>query len=99
MTRPVIALRHLANLAAIELDDAEEAAALEKELAAIVGYVELLQSVPTDGVAPMTTVAAPAPRIPLRDDAQRPELTHEEALGGAPQANEEGFVVPTFVGS
>ncbi len=101
MTRaaPELALKHLATLAAIELDDPAEAAALEADLASILGYVELLQSVPTDGVEPMTTVAAPAARIPLRDDAARPELPHDEALRAAPQANDEGFVVPTFVGS
>jgi aspartyl/glutamyl-tRNA(Asn/Gln) amidotransferase C subunit len=94
-----IALAHLASLAALELDDPAEAAALEKDLASIVGYVELLRAVPTDDVPPMTTVAAPAPRLALRADEPRAELSHEEALAGAPRANDEGFVVPTFVGT
>lgn len=98
MSNAVPDIAHLATLAALELDD-DERRSLAADLEAIVGYVELLQAVPTDDVPAMTTVVSPAPRIPLREDAAAPSLTNDEALANAPEAEGGGFVVPTFVGS
>lgn len=99
MSRSRLELAHLARLAGLSLGE-EEIAALGPELDAIVGYVERLAAVPTDGVPPMTTVAEGAVRrVPLRSDVPHAGLTHEDALANAPAAEGGGFAVPAFVGS
>ena len=90
-------LSHLATLAALEITD-DEAAPLEAELAAIVGYVEQLGAVPTEGVPPMTTVTQ-GDRIALRVDEARDGLSHDDALANAPSAEGGGFAVPMFLGN
>jgi aspartyl-tRNA(Asn)/glutamyl-tRNA(Gln) amidotransferase subunit C len=87
-------VQHVAELASLSLEE-EEIATLARDLEAIVKYVELLETVDTEGVAPMTSAAAQSNA--LRADAIEPCLPREEVLSQAPRANEEGFVVPKFV--
>lgn len=99
------ALAHLADLARLELDDAERAA-LRVDLARLVDYLAHLQTVDVDGVEPLTrpaTVAASAPAggppSGLRSDAASDErrLTPATLEGLAPAWSEGRFRVARTV--
>ena len=64
------------------------------ELSAIVGYVQQLSELDTTDVPPTAQVVD---RLPLRRDQSVPSLSHEDALGGAPRVEHDGFAVPGFV--
>jgi aspartyl-tRNA(Asn)/glutamyl-tRNA(Gln) amidotransferase subunit C len=85
---------HVAKLSSLSLSDAE-ADRFADELARIVRYVEQLDGVDTTDVA--ATAHVLLDRMPLREDALRPCLSHEAALSQAPQVEADGFAVPTFV--
>jgi aspartyl-tRNA(Asn)/glutamyl-tRNA(Gln) amidotransferase subunit C len=85
---------HVAKLASLSLSEAE-ADRFAGELARIVKYVEQLDGVDTTDVVP--TAHVQLDRMPLREDALRPCLSHEDALAQAPQVEGGGFAVPTFV--
>jgi aspartyl-tRNA(Asn)/glutamyl-tRNA(Gln) amidotransferase subunit C len=85
---------HVAALASLSLDD-DEVTALTRDLAAIVQYVEQLQAVDTEGIAPSPNQTA----APLRTDEPQAGLTHEEALAQAPRAIDGAFAVPPFASS
>jgi len=87
-------VRHVAKLASLSLSD-EEAARFAGELAKIVDYVAVLDSLDTSDVEP--TAHVHRPRMPLRPDEPAPGLTHEQALALAPRVEDEGFAVPAFV--
>ena len=87
-------VQHIAKLAALSLSDAE-ADRFAGELAAIVRYVEELDTVDTTNVAP--TAHVQLERAPLREDVARPGLSHDDALAAAPRVQNEGFAVPGFV--
>jgi aspartyl-tRNA(Asn)/glutamyl-tRNA(Gln) amidotransferase subunit C len=81
----------VALLARLRLSDAE----LEKltaELNRIVGHVETLQELDTEGVEPM---AHPLPlENVFRDDRVQPSLGTERALATAPKHDESFYLVP-----
>ena len=87
-------IEHVAELAKLTLDD-EERAALAEQLARILEFVAQLDEVdvtdvpPTKHVIGQTNIA--------RADELRPCLSQDEALGGAPHADEGHFVVPLVV--
>lgn len=63
MNNPSVDIRALAKLARLEVGD-DEIARLEKEIPAILGFVEAIQKAPVSGEA-----AAPEIRNVMRDDA------------------------------
>jgi aspartyl-tRNA(Asn)/glutamyl-tRNA(Gln) amidotransferase subunit C len=85
---------HVARLARLELSSAE-LESMQESLAKILGYVEQLGELATDGVPETAHVAAE--RAPLRDDALVPSLDADAALGEAPRRAPGGFAVPGFV--
>jgi aspartyl-tRNA(Asn)/glutamyl-tRNA(Gln) amidotransferase subunit C len=96
-TAPHLDVRYvtqLAKLAALTLTDAE-AERLAGELETIVAYVAQLEELDTTEVP--ATAHVQLDRLPLRDDAVEPCLSHEDALAQAPAVEAEGFAVPTFV--
>ena len=88
------AVRAIANLARIEVRD-EELEHLAGELSNILTFVEQLSEVNTDGVAPMTSVAAMT--LPMRTDAVTDGGYVEAVLANAPEAAEGFFTVPKVV--
>jgi aspartyl-tRNA(Asn)/glutamyl-tRNA(Gln) amidotransferase subunit C len=85
----------LERLARIDLDDdAEER--LAKQLERIIGYVEQLQEVDTEGVAP-TSAVVHEDRPKLRRDEVRPGLDRDVILRQAPDAAKGFFRVPKIV--
>jgi len=86
--RRIAALAHLA----LADDDIER---MTRELTAILGYVEQLEAVDTEGVAATAHVQLDA--MPLRDDLPGESLARDNVLAQAPRAGEDSFAVPSFV--
>ena len=92
LTRDDVA--HLASLARIDLSEVELDRMLG-ELTVILDAVALVQQAPTDGVEPMSH---PLPLTNVtRPDVPRPGLTAEEALSGAPEQEQQRFLVPRIL--
>ncbi len=87
-------VRHLAKLANLGLSD-PDIQRMAKELEAIVGYVQQLQSVDTAGVEPIANVAGLA--NVTRPDVAGAMLSQRDVLGNAPQKNEVAILVPKVV--
>jgi aspartyl-tRNA(Asn)/glutamyl-tRNA(Gln) amidotransferase subunit C len=85
---------HVARLARLELEGAE-VERMQQDLGKILGYIEQLAELPTEGIAATAHVAAD--HAPLRDDALVPSLDHALALAEAPRRGGESFAVPAFV--
>ena len=73
-----------------------ELESLTGELAAIVGYVDLLAEVDTEGVEPMAH-AVELSNV-TKDDTVDESLTREQALATAPKHNQQGYLVPAVLG-
>ncbi|MCW2755340.1 MAG: gatC [Marmoricola sp.] len=88
-------VRHLADLARIELDDAEldhlapQLSVILESIASIAG-VAAADIPPTSHALPLTNV--------YRDDVVVPCLTAEQALSGAPASEQQRFSVPRILG-
>jgi aspartyl-tRNA(Asn)/glutamyl-tRNA(Gln) amidotransferase subunit C len=87
-------VRHIARLARIEMSDAE-IEALAPELNNILGWVEQLGEVNTDGVEPLTAVIDT--KLRLRDDAVSDGDCRDEVLANAPGAEHGFFAVPKVI--
>lgn len=87
-------VRHVAQLARLELTEAEEAEYTQK-LSAILDAVAQLQSVDTTDVEP--TSHANFGEALLRADEVRPSLPHELGLKNAPAKNGTSFAVPKII--
>lgn len=88
-------VQHVARLARLDLAP-EAAAAFADQLGQILDYVEALDRVDTEGVAP-TSHAARLVNA-LRDDTLRDHLSLEEALANAPEHDGDTFLVPRVIG-
>ena len=87
-------VRHIAKLARIAVSD-EEVAALAPERSNILGWIEQLGEVNTDGVEPMRSVMPI--RAHWRDDRVSDGDRQADILGNAPSAHDGFFVVPKVV--
>lgn len=87
-------VRWVAHLARLDVTE-EELAALTRDLAAIVDYVNQLQQVNTEGVEPL------AHAVELTDvfraDEPAPSLPVDEALANAPERKGDYFAVPAVL--
>ena len=93
ITREEVA--HLAELARIDLTDTE-LDHLAPQLSVILESIASIQGVAGDDVPP-TSHALPLTNV-FRDDVERPCLTAEEALSGAPEVEQQRFKVPRILG-
>jgi len=84
-------VRHVAELARLELSD-DEVRRYTVDLVTILGYVEQLNQLNTEGVAE-TTHPLPLCNV-LRDDEPQPPLGPDQALVNAPQKQDTFFSVP-----
>jgi aspartyl-tRNA(Asn)/glutamyl-tRNA(Gln) amidotransferase subunit C len=87
-------VRHIARLARIAMGD-EEIAALAPELNNILGWVEQLDEVDTDGVEPLTAVIDQ--KLRLRDDVVNDGDCRDAVLANAPAAEHGFFAVPKVI--
>ncbi|CAA9499843.1 MAG: Aspartyl-tRNA(Asn) amidotransferase subunit C @ Glutamyl-tRNA(Gln) amidotransferase subunit C [uncultured Sphingomonas sp.] len=87
-------VRHIAKLARIAMSD-EEIERLVPELNGIIGWVEQLGEVNTDGVEPLTAVIDQ--KLRLREDAVTDGNCRDEVLANAPEAQHGFFAVPKVI--
>jgi len=82
---------YVARLARLSLSD-EEVGRMQRDLDAVLGYVQKLSELDTTGVPPTTHVLEIA--TPLRADAVRDVLPVAEVVRNAPQHDESAMIVP-----
>jgi len=87
-------VQHIAELAKLALTD-EEKALMSEQLSDILDYVEMLQTVDTENVAPTYTVL-PVDTV-LRDDATRPSMPRDELLANASKQDDGMFEVEVIL--
>lgn len=94
MTVDINQVRHIAKLARIAMGD-EELARLEPELNNILGWIEQLSEVDTDGIEPLTAVVEQ--KLRLRDDVVTDGDCRDAVLANAPDAQHGFFAVPKVI--
>ena len=87
-------VRHIAKLARIAMSD-EEIERLVPELNNILGWVEQLEEVNTDGVEPLTAVVPN--QLRLREDKVTDGDCRDDVLANAPVAEHGFFTVPKVI--
>lgn len=87
-------VRHIAKLARIGMSDVE-VEALVPEINNILGWVEQLGEVNTDGIEPLTAVIDQ--QLRLRSDAVTDGNIRSELLANAPDAQHGFFAVPKVI--
>ena len=87
-------VRHIAKLARIAMSD-EEIERLAPELNNLLGWVEQLGEVNTDGIEPLTAVIDQ--KLRLRDDVVTEGDIRDEVLANAPEAQHGFFAVPKVI--
>ena len=92
ITRDEVA--HLARLSRLALGD-DELDHLAAQLDVIIAAVARVQEVTAEDIPP-TSHAVPLTNV-FRPDRSRPGLTPEQALSGAPAAEEQRFRVPRIL--
>jgi len=88
-------VEHIAVLARLKLSP-EEVEKFTNELTVILGYIDQLKSVNTDGVEPQDQFIT-AENV-FREDKARPCLGREQALANSPDKDDEFFRVPKVIG-
>jgi aspartyl-tRNA(Asn)/glutamyl-tRNA(Gln) amidotransferase subunit C len=89
------AVEKVALLARLQLSDAE-LDTMTAQLGQVVGYVDQLADVDTEGVEPMAH-AVEVSNV-FADDCVAPSLPREQALANAPRHNDRGYLVPAVLG-
>jgi aspartyl-tRNA(Asn)/glutamyl-tRNA(Gln) amidotransferase subunit C len=87
-------VRHVARLARLALGD-DEIDRMVPELNNILGWVEQLGEVDTEGVEPLTAVIAN--HLRLRDDVVNDGNVRDDILKNAPDAQHGFFAVPKVI--
>ncbi|WP_372712479.1 Asp-tRNA(Asn)/Glu-tRNA(Gln) amidotransferase subunit GatC [Ilyobacter sp.] len=85
----------VAKLARLEFKD-EEIQKFQIQLNDILGYIDILDEVDTEGVEPLIQINEGVGK--LREDEVRKSFTVEEALRNAPQSESGTVIVPKVVG-
>ena len=88
-------VKYAADLSRLSLDD-ETVAKMEKHLSQIIGYIEQLNEVDTDGVVPTSHVLSTMKNV-FREDVLKTSLDREDALENAPEKNKGFFKVPRVI--
>ncbi len=85
----------IAQLARIEVPEGD-LDNLDGELNNILGWVEQLNEVDTDGIEPMSS-GVPGMKLRRREDAVTAENRQEDVLANAPEPRDGFFVVPKVI--
>lgn len=88
-------IEKIGRLARLRLAE-EELSSLADDMAAIVGYIETLEKVDTEGVSARSQFIAV--ENVFREDIEKPCLPRSEALKNAPRHDDEHFLVPKVIG-
>jgi aspartyl-tRNA(Asn)/glutamyl-tRNA(Gln) amidotransferase subunit C len=87
-------VRRVAHLARIRIEE-DRLEPLARELTGILTWIEQLNEVDTDGVAPMASTEAVS--LPMREDAVTDGGDPAKVLANAPKSDRDFFVVPKVV--
>jgi aspartyl-tRNA(Asn)/glutamyl-tRNA(Gln) amidotransferase subunit C len=87
-------VKRIARLARLAIDD-EQAAHMERELNAILSWVEQLKEVDIAGVPPLTSVVEQ--KLKMRSDEVTDGGYPDDLMKNAPQSENHFFVVPKVV--
>lgn len=85
---------YVAQLSRIKLDDSETEE-MQKQMGAIVDYMDILNQLNTDDIEPLSHIFSIT--NVMRDDVTAPSYDREEILKNAPEHTAEAFVVPKTV--
>ena len=88
-------VKYVAGLARLRLDDAQTVK-FKDQLSAILDYINQLNRVNTENVAPTTHVLTSMKNV-FRKDVLKASLSPEEALKNAPDKNKNFFKVPKVI--
>ena len=91
MSLTIEQVKHIANLARLELTE-DELARYSEQLSAILSHFEQLQAVDTESISPTARVSSS--ESVLRADEPRPGLDLDALLENAPDTDERQFRVP-----
>ncbi|MFN7260289.1 MAG: Asp-tRNA(Asn)/Glu-tRNA(Gln) amidotransferase subunit GatC [Cyclobacteriaceae bacterium] len=91
MKLDVETLQKIAHLSRLDINEKDTDQML-RDMSNMLTFVEKLNEVNTDGVAPLTTMSHEINN--LREDVAKVELTHDEVLSNAPKKDEDYFRVP-----
>ena len=89
-------VKHVASLANLALTP-EDVAYYETQLSKVLGYVALLDQVPTGGLPDDWRNDTEGPPTPERADVMVASLPSEDALAAAPQRLGTAFQVPRII--
>ena len=84
-------VEHIANLARLNLSDAEKTK-YQQQLSAILDYIAMLQELDTSAIPPTSSVLPDA--SPLRADTPGQSLPTNNLLSNAPETTNDQFRVP-----
>lgn len=87
-------VKHVANLARLNIEE-EEVATYVEQLSQILGLMDQLNSLPTEGVEPMTHAVAVT--MPAREDTVANGNQRDILLACAPDTEEGHFRVPKII--
>ena len=87
-------VEYVATLSKIKVDDAFKEK-MEKELGAVVDYMEILNTVDTENIEPLSHVFSI--NNVLREDEVMPSHNRAELIKNAPEHGETTFIVPKAV--
>ncbi len=87
-------VQHIAELAKLELTDAEQVR-FRDQLSAVLDYAASLRTLDTSAISPTATVLPL--RTVLRDDTVQPSLSREALLANAPETEAGCFRVPAVL--
>ena len=85
---------YVSTLSRLKLDEAEKEK-MQGELQQIIAYMDVLNTLDTEGVEPMSHVF-PVKNV-LREDEVKPSTPREALLRNTPVPDEEAFLVPKAV--
>lgn len=87
-------IEHLAHLSRLQINEAQTAQ-YQLDMQRMVAFIEKLQALNTDGVAPLLMLSDSSNT--WREDQLTQSLTAENALKNAPTHNQQYFKVPTVI--
>ena len=94
MTIDLKTVKHISKLARISIED-EKAKKLAGDLNSIFDFIKKLNSLNTDKVEPLTSIAETT--LKLRNDEVKSENIRDQILKNSPDKNKDFFVVPKVI--
>ena len=87
-------VKHISKLARISLDE-NKVKTLSKDLTSIMKFIENLNKLNTDKIAPLTSIINPS--LKSRKDEVKEGKIRDQILKNSPEKNDEFFVVPKVI--